>query len=65
MKLSIKKLKYYMELNEVTPQDIAEALEITRMSIYHYLHGRRNPTPLVIHQLAEFLDTSTEELYYE
>jgi len=56
-----KNLKYYRLKKNMTKKELAEACDITPMSITHYESGSRRPSMEVIEKLAEALDVNISD----
>lgn len=57
-----KRLKKLRESRNLTLEDIADKLGISRQSVVYYAMGDRVPNIVILIQLAELLDTSIDYL---
>lgn len=58
------RLQRALEEAELTPADMADALDVHRNTVSNYLHGRSRPTYLVLKEWARVCDVSYAWLTY-
>ncbi len=64
MKLGNHLRKYRFEHNEISQQDLANALGITRLTIHSIETGKFNPSALLALQIARFFNVQFEDMFY-
>ena len=58
----IKRLSELIEEKDITQRELAEAIQITEVSISRYLSGERCPRLEIVTKIADFFDVSTDYL---
>jgi putative transcriptional regulator len=64
MKLSNRLRKYRFEHGEISQQDLANAVGVTRLTIHSIETGKFNPSTLLALKLAHFFNVQFEDLFY-
>ena len=64
MKLSNRLRKYRFEHNEMSQQDLANAVGVTRLTIHSIETGKFNPSALLALQIARFFKVKLEDIFY-
>ncbi len=64
MKLGNHLRKYRFEHNEISQQDLANALGVTRLTIHSIETGKFNPSALLALQIARFFNVQFEDMFY-
>ena len=64
MKLGNNIRKYRFERSEMTQQELANEVGVTRLTIHSIETGKFMPTTLLALKLAEFFGKTVEELFY-
>ena len=64
MKLKNNLRKFRFEWNEISQQDLANAVGVTRLTIHSIETGKFNPSTLLALKLARFFKTEVEDLFY-
>ncbi len=64
MKLGNHLRKYRFERNEISQQDLANAVGVTRLTIHSIETGKFNPSTLLALQIARFFNAKFEDLFY-
>ena len=64
MKLKNNLRKFRFEWNEISQQDLANAVGVTRLTIHSIETGKFNPSTLLALKLARFFKTKVEDLFY-
>ena len=64
MKLGNHLRKYRFEHNEISQQDLANAVGVTRITIHSIETGKFNPSALLALQIACFFKTKVEDLFF-
>ena len=64
MKLGNHLRKYRFEHNEITQQDLANAVGVTRLTIHSIEKGKFNPSALLALKIACFFKVKFEVLFY-
>ncbi len=64
MKLGNHLRKYRFEHNEISQQDLANALGVTRLTIHSIETGKFNPSALLALQIARFFNVPFEDMFY-
>lgn len=58
----IKNLKKFREINNLTQENVAEVLKTTKQQYWRYETGKRELSINNLIKLAEFYNTTTDEL---
>ena len=64
LKLKNKLRNYRFEHNEITQQDLANAVGVTRLTIHSIETGKFNPSTLLALKIAQFFNVAVEEIFY-
>ena len=64
MKLGNNLRKYRFEHSEISQQDLANAVGVTRLTIHSIETGKFNPSALLALQITRFFKTKFEDLFY-
>ena len=56
--------KFRFEHDEITQQDLANAVDVTRLTIHSIETGKFNPSTLLALKIAQFFDVNVEEIFY-
>ena len=64
MKLGNHIRRYRFERNEMSQEALAEAVGVTRQTIYSIEKGKFIPSALLAFKLAAFFDTTVDALFY-
>lgn len=64
MKLENNLRQYRFKNNEITQQDLANAVGVTRLTIHSIETGKFNPSTLLALKIAEFFNAAVEEIFY-
>ena len=56
------RLRDIIEHNDLTREELAKILKITRQCLYKYEYGKRKPTLEVLELMADYFDLSTDYL---
>lgn len=64
MKLGNKLRKHRFEHNEISQQDLANALGVTRLTIHSIENGKFNPSTLLALRIARFFKVKVEDIFY-
>ena len=64
MKLENKLRNYRFEHHEMTQQDLANAVGVTRLTIHSIETGKFNPSTLLALKIAQFFNVAVEEIFY-
>lgn len=64
MKLANRLRKYRFEHNEITQQDLANAVGVTRLTIHSIETGKFNPSALLALKIAGFFKVKFEDIFY-
>lgn len=64
LKLGNNLRKYRFEHNEISQQDLANAVGVTRLTIHSIETGKFNPSALLALQIARFFRTKFEDIFY-
>lgn len=64
MKLENNLRKFRFEHDEITQQDLANAVGVTRLTIHSIETGKFNPSTLLALKIARFFDANVEELFF-
>ncbi len=57
------KIKEYRKIKDVTQDDLAKAVDVTRQTIISLESGRYNASLILAHKLAVFFGVTIEELF--
>jgi len=57
------KIKEYRRIKDVTQDDLAKAVDVTRQTIISLEGGRYNASLILAHKLAVFFGVTIEELF--
>jgi len=64
MRLGNNIRRFRFEKNEMSQEELANAIGITRQSVHAIEKGKFVPSTLLAFKLARFFNTSVEELFY-
>ena len=64
MKLGNNIRRFRFEKNEMSQEDLANAVGITRQSVHAIEKGKFVPSTLLAFKLARFFNTNVEDLFY-
>lgn len=64
MKLENNLRKFRFEHNEMTQQDLANAVGVSRLTIHSIETGKFNPSTLLSLKIAKFFGVSVEEIFF-
>ena len=64
LKLRNNLRKYRFNHDEISQQDLANAVGVTRLTIHSIETGKFNPSTLVALKLARFFSVKVEDLFY-
>jgi putative transcriptional regulator len=64
LKLKNNLRKYRFEHNEISQQDLANAVGVTRLTIHSIETGKFNPSTLLALKIAAYFNASLEEIFY-
>jgi len=64
MKLANRLRKYRFEHNEITQQDLANEVGVTRLTIHSIETGKFNPSTLLVLKIARFFKAKVEDIFY-
>lgn len=64
LKLGTHLRKYRFEHNEISQQDLANAVGVTRLTIHSIETGKFNPSALLALQIARFFNVKFEDMFY-
>ncbi len=64
MKLGNHLRKYRFNHNEITQQDLANAVGVTRLTIHSIEKGKFNPSALLALKLVRFFKVKFEDIFY-
>lgn len=56
-------VKFLREKNELTQQELANVLIVSRQTINSLENGKYNPSILLAHKIAKFFDTVIEKVF--
>jgi len=56
--------KFRFDHNEITQQDLANAVDVTRLTIHSIETGKFNPSTLLALKIARFFDVNVEDIFY-
>ena len=64
MKLENHLRKYRFEHDEISQQDLANAVGVTRLTIHSIETGKFNPSTLLSLKIAEYFNASVEDIFF-
>ena len=64
MKLGNHLSKYRFEHNEISQQDLANAVGVTRLTIHSIEKGKFTPSALLALKIARFFKVKFEDIFY-
>ena len=64
MKLENNLRQYRFTHDEITQQDLANAVGVTRLTIHSIETGKFNPSTLLALKIARFFNAAVEEIFY-
>lgn len=64
MKLGNHIRKFRFQHNEISQQDLANAVGVTRLTIHSIETGKFNPSALLALQIARFFKVKFEDMFY-
>jgi len=64
LKLENNLRKFRFDHDEITQQDLANAVGVTRLTIHSIETGKFNPSTLLALKIARFFDTRVEEIFF-
>jgi len=64
VKLENNLRKFRFECDEISQQDLANAVGVTRLTIHSIETGKFNPSTLLALKLAGFFNVKMEDLFY-
>ena len=64
VKLENNLRRYRFEHNELSQQDLANAVGVTRLTIHSIETGKFNPSTLLALKIARFFEAKLEDLFY-
>lgn len=56
--------KYRFEHGEITQQDLANEVEVTRLTIHSIETGKFNPSTLLALKIAQYFEVTVEDIFY-
>ena len=56
--------KYRFEHDEISQQDLANAVGVSRLTIHSIETGKFNPSTLLALKIAEFFNARVEDIFY-
>ena len=56
--------KFRFDHSEMTQQDLANAVDVTRLTIHSIETGKFNPSTLLALKIARFFDVNVEDIFY-
>lgn len=56
--------KFRFDHSEMTQQDLANAVDVTRLTIHSIETGKFNPSTLLALKIARFFDANVEDIFY-
>jgi len=56
--------RYRFEHNEISQQDLANAVGVTRLTIHSIEAGKFNPSTLLALKIARFFDANLEDIFF-
>lgn len=64
MKLENNLRRYRFDHDEITQQDLANAVGVSRLTIHSIERGKFNPSTLLALKIAQFFDVTVEDIFY-
>lgn len=64
MKLGNRLRRLRFEADEMSQQDLADRIGVSRMTIYSIEKGKYTPSTLLALKMARIFNTSVEEIFY-
>lgn len=64
MKLGNHLRKFRFEHNEITQQELANAVGVTRLTIHSIENGKFNPSALLALKIARFFKVKFEDIFF-
>ena len=64
MKLENNLRRYRFERNELSQQDLANAVGVTRLTIHSIETGKFNPSTLLALKIARYFKAKLEDIFY-
>jgi putative transcriptional regulator len=64
LKIGNKLKKYRFEYGEISQQDLANAIGVTRLTIHSIETGKFVPSTLIALKLAKFFKAKVEDIFY-
>lgn len=64
MKLENNLRRYRFEHDEMTQQDLANAVDVSRLTIHSIETGKFNPSTLLALKIAQFFNAAVEDIFY-
>jgi putative transcriptional regulator len=64
LKLGNQLRKFRFEHGEISQQDLANAVGVTRLTIHSIETGKFNPSTLLALKIARYFDVDVEEIFY-
>ena len=64
MKLENHLRKYRFEHDEITQQDLANAVGVTRLTIHSIETGKFNPSTLLALKIARFFNARVDDIFF-
>ncbi len=64
MKLENNLREFRFHHNEISQQDLANAVGVTRLTIHSIETGKFNPSTLLALKIARFFDAKLEDIFY-
>lgn len=64
MKLENNLRDFRFHFNEISQQDLANAVGVTRLTIHSVETGKFNPSTLLALKIARFFDAKLEDIFY-
>ena len=64
MKLENHLRRYRFEHDEISQQDLANAVGVTRLTIHSIETGKFNPSTLLALKIAHFFNVAVEDIFY-
>jgi len=64
LKLENNLRKYRFEHNEISQQDLANAVGVTRLTIHSIETGKFNPSTLLALKITAYFNASLEEIFF-
>ena len=64
MKLDNNLRRYRFEHDEISQQDLANAVGVTRLTIHSIETGKFNPSTLLALKIAQFFGAAVEDIFY-